>query len=331
MSVSRVVIVNGKVAEEPDVEEAVEQLMSRRGPAAIHVTSSPGDARRIAREAMSAEEIVVLGGDGTLNEVISGLRGPDGERGFEGTLAVIPAGTANDFAGSAGIPTDSPVEAVAALPAYRPVALDLGRVSAGVSDEAEGSGALFVNVATGGFGAEISSQASEELKAVLGRVSYLVAGIAGAGELKPREATITAPGFERTLAFYLLAVGNGRRAGGGMPVCPDADPTDGQFDVTIVPEGTVGATIAEVLRKGLEGVGNAGIRFRSEWLEVTSPTPLQFNLDGEPYEDRRFSFEVRPAALRVMLPLDSPLLRRRPEATSSPPPSTRSGSAPTRA
>ena len=331
MGASRVVIVNGKVAEEPEVESALEALMSAR-PAAIHVTSGPGDARRIGREARTADEVIVFGGDGTVNEVIAGLLSPggaggdgetgDGESEFGGVFGIVPTGTANDFARCAGIPIEPPSEAVAALEGFRPVEIDLGWAS-------NGEGRLFMNVATGGFGAEVSSEASEELKAVLGKVSYLVAGIAGAGDVEPREAIVSAPGFRRRVAFYLLAIGNARCAGGGMPVCPDADPTDGRLDVTIVPEGAVGATLAEVLRKGLEGVGDAGLRFRTEWLEVETSTPLQINLDGEPASGRHFRFEVRPRAIRVLLPADSPLLRPRPDATSEPPPSSRSVSAPT--
>ncbi len=98
-----------------------------------------------------------------------------------------------------------------------------------------------------------------------------------------------------------------------MPVCPDADPADGLFDVTIVPEGTVGATVAEIVRKGLEGVGDAGIRFRAPWLEIRAEGPLQINLDGEPASGEDFRFEARPDMLRVLLPPDSPLLRPREE------------------
>lgn len=312
MPTRRQVIVNGKVAEEPEVQVALELLTAGGPPCEIRTTREPGDARRYARDAAEAgaDEIIVFGGDGTINQVVSGLAPPEGDRTYDGTLGVVPTGTANDFATCSGIPADSPSEAVEALSSYRPVSLDLGHL---VLDRGDGreTTATFLNVATAGFGAEVSSEASEELKAVLGKVAYLVAGIAGAGEMEPREATIEAPDFEQRLAFYLLAIGNARCAGGGMPVCPDADPTDGLFDVTVVPEGTVGKTAAEIIRTGLEGVGDAGLRFRAPWLEIRSERPLQINLDGEPASGTRFRFEVRPRVLRVLLPTDSPLLTRR--------------------
>lgn len=298
-----VVIVNGKIAGEPDVKAALERLATI-GPVEIRVTEREGDARRYAGEAAeaSAARVVAFGGDGTLNAVVSGLAPHDGPAAFSGDLGIVPTGTANDFATCAGISGDSPLEIVAALSGYRPVALDLGRVTLGDTQ------ATFLNVATAGFGSEVSSDVPEALKAVLGRVAYLVAGIASADELEPREATIVGPGFDRRLAFFLLAIGNARCAGGGMPVCPDADPTDGLFDVTIVPEGTVGATVAEIVQKGLQGVGDAGIRLRVPWIEVRAEQPLQVNLDGEPSSATEFRFEVRPRVLKVLLPPDSPLL-----------------------
>lgn len=306
---TRLAIVNGKVAGKPDIATAVLELASLDGGAMVRVTAGPGDARRFAEEAAreGVDSIAIVGGDGTLNEVVSGLVA-DLDSSYEGELAVIPAGTANDYAAGAGIPPDAPIRAVRALADYRPVALDVGRVSGDAS-------AFFINVATAGFGVEASSTASEELKAVLGRVSYLVTGLTSPGETEPRRARISAPGLDREVSFHLLAIGNGRYAGGGMALCPEADPTDGQFDVTIVPEGTVGETVAEVVRNGLRGIGEAGIRFRAPWVEVRGEEPLQVNLDGEPASGAHFRFEVIPEAVRVMLPADSPIVDGSPTDT----------------
>lgn len=316
---SRVAIINGKTADEPEVEAALELLLADEVPTEVRITRGTGDARRFAREALDAAagRVIVFGGDGTLNQVVTGLAGPGAAHPFAGALGVIPTGTANDFATCAGIPSESPSDAVRALADCRPETLDLGRVS-GATD------ATFLNVVTAGFGSEVSSETSEELKAVLGRLAYLVAGIASAGEFEPREATVIAPGFERRFAFYLLAIGNARCAGGGIPVCPDADPTDGLFDITIIPEGTAGATAVEIVKHGLEGAGDAGVRLRVPWLEIRGDEELQINLDGEPASGSSFRFEVVPGALKVLLPPDSPF-----RATSSSPPSAPSGQAPT--
>lgn len=311
---SRVAIVNGKTADEPEVEAALELLLADDEPTDVRITRASDDARRFAREALDSVvgRIIVFGGDGTLNQVVTGLSASDADRPFAGVLGVVPTGTANDFATCAGIPAESPPEAVEALADYVSETLDLGRVSG--AEEA-----IFLNVVTAGFGSEVSSETSEELKAVLGRLSYLVAGIASAGEFEPREATVVAPGFERRLAFYLLAIGNARCAGGGIPVCPDADPTDGMFDVTIIPVGTAGATAVEIVKKGLEGAGDAGVRLRVPWVEVRGDDALQINLDGEPASGTTFRFEIIPRAVQFLLPPDSPF-----RATASSPTSARS-------
>ncbi|MFW6089475.1 MAG: YegS/Rv2252/BmrU family lipid kinase, partial [Gemmatimonadota bacterium] len=316
---SRVAIVNGKSADEPEVEAALELLLADHEPTDVRITQTSGDARRFARESVDAavDRIIVFGGDGTLNQVVTGIASRDAETSFAGVLGIVPTGTANDFATCAGIPAGSPAEAVRALAGYRAETLDLGRVSGA-------AGATFLNVVTAGFGSEVSSETSEELKAVLGRLSYLVAGIASAGEFAPREATIVAPEFERRLAFYLLAIGNARCAGGGIPVCPEADPTDGLFDVTIIPVGKAGAAAVEIVKQGLEGAGDAGIRFRAPWLEVRCDDGLQVNLDGEPASGAEFRLEIMPRRVKVLLPPESPY-----RATVSSPTSDRSGQAPT--
>lgn len=297
----RIAIVNGKTADEPEVEEALELLLADDEPTEVRITRTSGDARRFAREALDAavDRVIVFGGDGTLNQVVSGLVASDARRPFEGVLGVVPTGTANDFATCAGIPAESPSDAVRALADFRPETLDLGSVSGTVD-------ATFLNVVTAGFGSEVSSETSDELKAVLGRLSYLVAGIASAGEFEPREAMVVAPGFEQRLAFYLLAIGNARCAGGGIPVCPDADPTDGLFDITIIPVGTAGATAVEILKNGLEGAGDAGVRLRVPWLELRGEDELQINLDGEAASGTQFRFEIMPRAVKFLLPPDSP-------------------------
>ena len=106
-------------------------------------TESPGDAAEAAREWRDGL-LIVVGGDGTISEVVNGL----GQAGFpEGvTLAILPAGTGNDLAATLAIPED-PAEAVAVLRQNRVRTLDVVRVrSEGIGEQ------FFINVATGGWG-----------------------------------------------------------------------------------------------------------------------------------------------------------------------------------
>ena len=301
MTRSRTAILNGKTAEEEEVKAALELLVADETPTDVVVTRAAGDAARYAYDAAvgGADEIVVFGGDGTLSGLATGLSiALDEGHETRAIVGIVPTGTANDFASAAGLVAGDPPGAVRAMSTLQPVALDVGH---------GGSGA-FLNVVTAGFGSEISSSVTKEMKAVLGRVAYLVSAVTQVTAVEPRVARIRADGFDEALGFYLLAIGNGRCAGGGIPVCPDASAVDGLFDVTIVPEGKVGTAIAEVVQQGLSGIGEAGIRIRTPWIEIETESPLQVNLDGEGLEGTRFRFEVRPSAMRVLLPADSPLL-----------------------
>jgi diacylglycerol kinase (ATP) len=176
-------------------------------------TQSPGDAREAAKEWRDSL-LVVVGGDGTISEVVNGL----GQAGFpEGvTLAILPAGTGNDLAATLAIPED-PDEARAVLRQNRVRTLDVVRV------RSEGSGEqFFINVATGGMGAEVSGAADAEMKKRWGKLSYLRASLGVAREYEAKEVTLTLDGAERKLRAVSLAIGNCRYAGtvGSRPPGP---------------------------------------------------------------------------------------------------------------
>ena len=118
-------------------------------------TRSPRDATEAAKEWRNGL-LIVVGGDGTISEVVNGL----GRAGFPEavTLAILPAGTGNDLAATLAIP-DDPDEAEAVLRQNRVRNLDVVRVSSeGIGEQ------FFINVATGGMGAEVSGAADGEMK-----------------------------------------------------------------------------------------------------------------------------------------------------------------------
>jgi diacylglycerol kinase (ATP) len=188
-------------------------------------TQSPGDAAAAAGEWREGL-LMVAGGDGTINEVVNGL----GDAGFpEGvTLAILPAGTGNDLAATLAIPED-PAEAVAVLRQNRVRTLDAARVrSEGLDDK------FFVNVATGGMGAEVSGAADAEMKGRWGKLTYLRASLEVAREYDAQEVTLTLDGAERKLRAVNLAIGNCRYAGSGWLAAPRANPEDGLLDLVVI-------------------------------------------------------------------------------------------------
>lgn len=285
-------ILHGKQAMNDEVRSAVGALRERGWTLEVRLTWEAGDAQRLVAEALAAgvRQIVAGGGDGTLRDVAEAMaQAPGGA-----SLALLPLGTANDFAKAAGIPLE-PAAALDLLeqPA-RPV--DLGKVG----DQ------LFLNMATGGFGSQVTANTSEDLKKVLGAAAYLFTGLSRFSELQAASVELQGPEFHWQGQLLALGIGNGRQAGGGHVLCPDAWVDDGLLDIGILPapQEMVGA-----LRDLLAGEG-LFVRARLPWVEIKSSQGLDINLDGEPLQADSLRFEACPAALRLHLPADSPLLSR---------------------
>jgi len=117
------------------------------------------------------------------------------------------------------------------------------------------------------------------------------------------------PGFSWDGAFLVLAVGNGRQAGGGRRLCPEAMLDDGLLDVRLlplVPREDVPGALRALMRDGLEGIRVVGARV--PWLEIETVERLQINLDGEPLEGTRFRFEALSRRLPMRMPEGCPLV-----------------------
>ncbi|WP_027080932.1 lipid kinase YegS [Luteimonas mephitis] len=299
-------ILNGKSAGDDAVRNAVDVMRGRDVVLDVRVTWEAGDADRYVAEAIGrgTDGVIAAGGDGTLSEVAAALAHRDKAADALPALGLLPLGTANDFATAAGIP----VEALAALElvhgqAARPI--DLLRL------QANGATHWAANLASGGFGTQVTVETHDGLKKLLGGLAYLVTGMARLGRIEPIDARMRGPGFEWRGGFIALGVGNGRQAGGGQALCPEAVIDDGLLDVTIVPElsGEIGSTLATLLKDGRHvALDQVAVRARLPWLEIEADAPLVLNLDGEPVESNRFHIECVPGRVRMHLPADSPLL-----------------------
>ena len=259
-------------------------------------TEGAGDAREAAQE-WGEGLLIVVGGDGTVNEAVNGL----GKAGFpEGvTLAVLPMGTGNDLAATLAIP-DGLGETEEVIRENRVRTLDVARVrSEGVGER------FFINVATGGFGAETSSLADEGLKGRWGKLAYFRASLEKARDFDVRDLRVTLDDVERTMRAVNVAVGNCRYAGGGWLAAPRANPEDGLLDLVIIERGGLKEVLAlapVALAKsdylGTEGVFSA----RAKKIRVeTQPGGLDFTADGEIIGDEPVEFEVIPHALNVVV------------------------------
>jgi lipid kinase YegS len=209
-------------------------------------------------------------------------------------------GTANDFAHAADVPVHD-LTAALRLAATSPARwIDLGLVD----------GKPFVNLVSGGFGSRVTVETDPKLKKLLGGLAYALTGISHFAELAANQGIFRAEGFSWEGHFLALAIGNGRQAGGGIKLCPNALIDDGLLDLTVLPELDHAARLdafSHLLRDGAAGIRANLITARSSWIEFESATGLNINLDGEPMFVKRFRVECRPRALPVRL-RDGPLL-----------------------
>lgn len=288
-------ILHGKQALNEEVRTAVSGLRERGWDLAVRLTWEGGDAERLVEEGLAAgyPTLIAGGGDGTLRDVVEALVKAQGDA----SLALLPLGTANDFAHAAGIPL-TPAAALALLE-VEPVAVDVGMAGE----------RAFLNMATGGFGSNITANTPEELKKVLGGAAYLLTGLSRFSEVRAAAGRFHGPDFEWQGEFLALGIGNGRQAGGGHLLCPEATIDDGLLDVCIVPAAQdVVSTLGTLLSGGMHGVQSVAVSARLPWLEVEAQEGLDLNLDGEPMESKRLRFSAQPGALRLHLPRHSPLL-----------------------
>jgi len=259
-------------------------------------TEGPEDAIGAAEEWREGL-LLVAGGDGTINDVVNGL----GRAGFpEGvTLGILPAGTGNDLAATLCIPED-PDLAEDVIRQNRERKLDVARVrSEGVGER------FFINVATGGLGAEISNANDEDLKERWGKLSYLRASLEVARNFDVRELTLYLDGEEHQVKAVNIAVGNCRYTGGGWPATPKANPEDGLLDVVVIE--TLGmADLLDLAPAVLAETGyldRDGVLFvRAKEVRVeTQPPGLEFTADGEVIGNEPARFSVIPRALKVIV------------------------------
>jgi diacylglycerol kinase (ATP) len=259
-------------------------------------TEGPEDAIQAAGEWREGL-LLVAGGDGTVNDVVNGL----GDAGFpeDVTLGILPTGTGNDLAATLCIPEDADL-AEDVIRQDRVRSLDVARVrSEGIGER------FFINVATGGLGAEISLANEGELKERWGKLSYLRASLEVATDFDVRELTLYLDGEKQEVRAVNVVVGNCRYAGGGWLAAPRANPEDGLLDVVIIE--TLG--LADVLQLApaslarADYLGKEGVFFaRAKEIRVeTQPPGLEFTADGEVIGDEPAEFSVIPRALKVIV------------------------------
>ncbi|MBB6115074.1 lipid kinase YegS [Rahnella rivi] len=288
-------ILNGKGAGNEELREAVGALRKEGIELFVRVTWEYGDALRYVAEAVAlgCDTVIAGGGDGTINEVAGALAQLEGPRPI---LGIVPLGTANDFATACNIPL-APEQALLLAIKGRAEAIDLAQVN---------DKHFFINMATGGFGTRITTETPEKLKAALGGVSYFIHGLLRLDTLKADRCEIKGPDFSWEGDALVIGIGNGRQAGGGQQICPEALINDGLLQLRLL---TSEELLPSFLRSLLNNEENKNIvSAHLPWLEITAPHDMTFNLDGEPLTGKHFRIEVLPEVIECRLPPHCELL-----------------------
>lgn len=294
-------ILNGKSAGIPALRQAVYSIREAFPSVEfqVRVTWEGGDAERYALEAgeQNLDRVIAGGGDGSIHEVLCGLMKVDDER--RPALGILPLGTANDFATSAQIPMD-----------YRQ-ALELAITGSPVtSDVGQAGDWYFMNLATGGFGAEVTTATPPQIKAILGGSAYSLMGLVMSLNFQPVKGKITLPDQVINSEVVVGAMGNGRQAGGGKVLAPDAYINDGLLDLLLIktfPLSEAGVVLEEL--GNLHGDNKYVSYHQVPWAEIENDSPAAINLDGEPHRFEKVRINVVPGAVNVVLPEYCPLVK----------------------
>lgn len=257
----------------------------------LNFTQEAGDARKFAATDDGEDCIISMGGDGTVNEVVSGLY--DAKR--DTPLAIYPAGTVNDFAESMGIPKD-PYDFYTMVVYGKKSAVDIGLCG----DSA------FINVCAVGAFSEIGYSVPDEAKSAVGRLAYYAEGVRMFREkdfLKSGfDVHIDCDGEHMDTKALMVMVSNSNSVGGFAKISPEADVKDGLLELMVIEEMSM-AKLFELFRTiGLgKHIDHDHFIYRhGKKITLRADTPMHVDIDGEKGPCLPQTIQVVPGAVQLI-------------------------------
>lgn len=262
--------------------------------AQVRVSKTPDDPAAWAAEAAAdGRTVVACGGDGLFHEIVNATQG-------DTTLGLIPQGSGNDFARSTGIPLDLD-DAVAVLAKGNTRTLDLARLSGDEGDR------LYACIASVGFDS-VANEFANRVPILSGSALYTFAALVTLLRWRSAKFHLALDGDDSApvdTSAWFVSAGNTSSYGGGMQVCPDADPTDGVLDVTMLGDVTrIG--FLKVFGKLFDGTftRQPPVRsWRTERLRISADRPLPVYADGERFGTLPVTVEAVPGAITLLAPV----------------------------
>ena len=233
--------------------------------------------------AEGAERLVAVGGDGTVRLALQAVADTPA------VLGIVPAGTGNDFARAFGLRPGADLKAAVARALGPHRAVDAIRTPQG----------WVATAVTGGFSGDVNRRATA-MRFPSGAGRYTAATLTALPRLRTRPVVVTADGLRRSFDAAFIVVANTAFFGGGMAICPEADPGDGLLDVLVV--GAVGRV--ELLRlfpkvfKGTHVAHRKVSQFRGRVVEIEGDE-LELWGDGDPLAPAPLKLQAAPGAVRL--------------------------------
>lgn len=275
------------------------------------ITKGPGDATKLAREALraGAERVVAIGGDGTVNEVVNGFFDEQGVAiKPDASFALLPFGTGGDFRRTMNIPLEL-ADAAAVIAANQRRKIDVGKLELTMNDGARAL-RMFANIASFGVSGVVDRLVNESGKKLGGKLSFAIATARATWAYKNQRVQLIFDGkpSERVEAtINTVAVANGKYFGGAMMIAPNAEVDDGVFDVIAMGDLNFGDLLKSGRRlyKGTHLSMDKVTARRARIVEAEPIEPggiVELDVDGEALGRLPARFELVPSALWMVVP-----------------------------
>jgi YegS/Rv2252/BmrU family lipid kinase len=268
----------------------------------VKFTEAKGHAIAITKEALKqgVRNIITVGGDGTLNEVVNGVFTNDACAPEEVTLGLIPVGTGNDWGRMFGIPLDYE-KAVRIIREDNKMPHDIGLVT--YYNGNDKLNRYFINIAGLGFESVVVRRTNiQKDKGHSGKAIYFYNLLMSLLSYKNTRSEIIVDGEKVTADVFSINVGNGRYCGGGMRQTPGALPDDGLLDVTVI-NGIGKFEIIRNLKILYDGTILSHPKidgYKCKNLKVTSDSIMYAEADGESLGHTPAEFSIIPAGLNII-------------------------------
>ncbi|MBO5714285.1 MAG: diacylglycerol kinase family lipid kinase, partial [Clostridia bacterium] len=262
-----------------------ERLKERDVDYVIHFTDKPHHATQLTASLIKggATDIIAVGGDGTLHEVINGFDN------FENVnMGIIPCGTGNDFATAIGLPLD-PIKAVDLIINGKPQYTDFMQMK----------GVRGLNIIGTGIDVDVLKRYQSLKKKT--KFKYTMCLIKTLFNFEYSDFEVEINGVKNSYRSFIACIANGNMYGGGIPVCPIADPTDNDLDFVAVKEisklGLIGAFLK--LKKGKILTFPQTHHEKMKSIKITTDKPVTINVDGELYDNIPFEVDIVSNKLKL--------------------------------